>query len=80
MSDFKQRNKTLMHHPKTSRSNIARKQRSLYRFMSSKVIVISCLLGLIALVAISHNFDGTIKASVSVNGAQFTMTRCPVEQ
>lgn len=80
MSDFKQRNKTLMHHARTSRSHIARKQHRLYRSISYKVIVMSCILGLISLMAISHKYDGTIKVSVSVHGAQFTMTRCPAEQ
>ncbi len=80
MSNLNQRDKTSMHNPKASHSKIARKQQRLYRIVSSKVIVISCILGLIALVAISHNFDGTIKASANVKGAEFVMTRCPVEQ
>jgi hypothetical protein len=80
MPDSKQRNKTLTHHLKISRSNIARKQHRLYQAITSKFIVISCILGLIALVAISHNYDGTIKASASVHGAKFTMTRCPIGQ
>lgn len=80
MSDSKQRKKTLMHHRRTSRSDIARKPHKFYRIISSKVIVISCILGLIAWVAISHNYEGTIKVSANANGAQFTMTQCPTEQ